>query len=665
MANEVVNISLQADISQLRAELAKMPGISGAEAGKMVKALQGEYNKAVKAAKDAAKNSKKEWDKHLNEIGGAGKQVASMLGGSFGAVGNVVFELGGKLGGIAGPAGLATAGIAALVVGTVGMATAIDSFIDSADPAIARLKEIHGSKPIPPETIAALDDYRQVSLGAEAASARLKVQVAGLAADAFEPAMASATGLLMRIDSLAESGGVVSDVLHTATTNIRGLVGVMTGGGSELLRFTLGLDSVIGSLTGFKTLADEGREGVEGFVDATKKGTEALSAHEQALKDRAAVQTELEADLQFEKQAMIDLGLVYDDSKEIAEEAAKKKEGLAAASAAHAKKLAEEKQAQSEQMAEYQDAINKDIAWVAARKAAHTSLADTAQETAADTVTAEEQVILEFAKRIIAINAAAEATGELGAAEKARTDADARAVRDLAALRIEREKTVADAKQAFDEADAKRKDDIAAKQMETLRHVADGFGFVEDGLSSAADVAQTMADTMVEGAQDGTEAEKKRALAAFRTAKALALAAAAIEAIRAGISLIPSYAYLGPGAPAAAAVTAGTAFAVAAAKIASTKPPSFQRGGMVLGGPSGATPDHVQGDVQPGEFIATKQDVQRNGGPRGVEQALRGGRQQPVHVHLSLSGRQIAEALWDPLGSLTGGPPLGRRPAMG
>ena len=62
-------LGVGADIAALREELAKVPGITEAEAKKMAKALDTQMKRAEKAAKKAAKNSQISWRKLKNTIG--------------------------------------------------------------------------------------------------------------------------------------------------------------------------------------------------------------------------------------------------------------------------------------------------------------------------------------------------------------------------------------------------------------------------------------------------------------------------------------------------------------------------------------------------------------------------------------------------------------------
>jgi|GEM_PF-2090782 hypothetical protein len=82
-AKEVVSITLQADIKDLKRELESIPGITKREAGKMARELQTQYNKAERAAKKAAKSTKVAWK---DTARGAAKVGAAVLGAAVAVV---------------------------------------------------------------------------------------------------------------------------------------------------------------------------------------------------------------------------------------------------------------------------------------------------------------------------------------------------------------------------------------------------------------------------------------------------------------------------------------------------------------------------------------------------------------------------------------------------
>jgi hypothetical protein len=205
-------------------------------------------------------------------------------------------------------------------------------------------------------------------------------------------------------------------------------------------------------------------------------------------------------------------------------------------------------------------------------------------------------------------------------------------------------------------------------RLEGMRQLAENYaGFTVDLSSGVANLTRIAADNAAKAAENGSERQKRVAMQAFRATKAVQIAAATAESIRAGISLIPSYAFLGVGAYPAAAATAALSLASAIASINSIDPPSFQRGGMVDSMARGTTPDHRLVQARPDEGILTGRGVDRIGGPAALDALNRGGTiGQPVTVNLVVDGRKTASHTIDRLDALTSGrPPLGRRAAYG
>lgn len=154
-------------------------------------------------------------------------------------------------------------------------------------------------------------------------------------------------------------------------------------------------------------------------------------------------------------------------------------------------------------------------------------------------------------------------------------------------------------------------------------------------------------------------AEAKKA---FKANQNLQRVQAAIESIRAGISLIPAYAYLGPFAPAAAAATAATSLGIALAAISAHKPPEFPIGRPPL------SPDHQLVGVRPDEAILPGRTVSQLGGPRAVERLIdRGPHGSTINLHID--GRLVASHALDQMDGdarfQSSGWAAGKRPLYG
>ena len=122
------------------------------------------------------------------------------------------------------------------------------------------------------------------------------------------------------------------------------------------------------------------------------------------------------------------------------------------------------------------------------------------------------------------------------------------------------------------------------------------------GITAVGDLAQAIAD----GAQDGSKAQKRAAMAAFRIQQGGELAAIGMATAGAIVKAIELFGPP-PSPPGIAAIaTAGTIGATQAAVVAATPPPSFHVGGQV--GPSTPLqPDERYARVRPGSEIQTRQ----------------------------------------------------------
>lgn len=208
-------------------------------------------------------------------------------------------------------------------------------------------------------------------------------------------------------------------------------------------------------------------------------------------------------------------------------------------------------------------------------------------------------------------------------------------------------------KQLDDEAmDRKRKDaaETLALNQQIAGSTADAFAALS-GMAGAAQAA--MADA-------GTKGAKKNALLMFRVSKALALATIPL---RIAEGLIAAQANPAP----VNAIQTATVLATGAAQtiaVASSKPPTFDRGGIINAG----TGDQVAAAVLPGEAILSREAV-GNIGERGVNALNSGGAAGgPVVVQMVYRHRVFDEFVQDNISAPTplsnairGGRVTGRR----
>lgn len=174
-------------------------------------------------------------------------------------------------------------------------------------------------------------------------------------------------------------------------------------------------------------------------------------------------------------------------------------------------------------------------------------------------------------------------------------------------------------------------------------------------IQAAADAQQRAADQTTEHEKTQLDARHRKqqqlAAKAFRENQELQIAQAAIESFQAAVALVPAFAYLGPGAPEAAALIAAESFGLAVQGIQSQSPPEF---------PMGRSPDHpIVGAIQPEEAVLSRRAVELEGRDR-IERANRG-QATPTEVHVHLGRRVVATAVADHVGRATLDPRTGKR----
>ncbi len=291
-ATEKVSVEWEVKLGELTSALQTAGGLTEAEAKRMTISLDRQIQASKRAATDAAKAmkaSKAGADDLRKGLASAG-QLASSFGGTLGAMGATANAAGSALANLAGPvlgtmgvaAGVAVGAVAALAYGIVQGAQAADAYIDAAGPLIDRLGEISGTEPLPAATIAALDQYKQSSLGLEAATGRLHVVTAGFMAELAGPGLDALVGFANKVAEFAEVNGPVAiEIFGDMQVVARVFQAVLSGGGTEILRYATGLDG----------LAEAGHTAADGLIDsadAAKSVNDALSAGQRIIQ----IQTE-------------------------------------------------------------------------------------------------------------------------------------------------------------------------------------------------------------------------------------------------------------------------------------------------------------------------------------------------------------------------------------
>lgn len=622
MANreEVIRLAFEADLSDMRKELAKLPEISSKEAKKMVSALEKQYKRAEKAAKKTAKAQKDSAAKVQAGFESA-KQAATGFGGAIGGVGGQVEAFARsaiEAGKAMGPMGLAAGGTAIAVVGLgmAGIAAAgqIVALVDAAGEAVERLEEISGTEPLPASTIAALEEWEQASLGAEASSLRLTAVIGGVMADAWAdsiPIISTMSDTLS--DLFIEVGEWKAEILGFT----RGLVALGSLGLSEVLVYAAGLHD-IGAAAAVAS---------EGLVDLAKATEDAAKIPDEGPSYKAFLKARADAE-----------------------------KAAAAASREHAKSVAEAEREKAKATQESLKAIKE-------QQSAQDKLAKITTTANADLLTDEDKINQAHEDRIEAIAEIALATKDAGAVQEAIASADERRIRELTNLETERAESEKQLLREINELDMQMREAMKARAVDAVAQtladidlVASAIGgtigtlgdlrinmieetfnanaaaiekegekrraMKEENIASlleAGKIDQAEADRRLEHIDELEKADKKKikkleklseaaALKSFKVQKAAQKAQAIIDGARAALALVPSFAFLGPGAPAAAAAIATAATATQLAVISAQKPPDFPVGGLVadrLPGGAAANGDHFAISAQASEGIVT------------------------------------------------------------
>lgn len=629
-------VTVVGDTTPVEAAFATLPRTAKQAASDAAKALKAEMKAAEKAAKDATKAAEKaakdaaravekaakdaqratekaaaEAKADFNKATAGAAAFASSLGGPFARLGSLansalkpIADVSIGMESMGGVALGATAVFAGLAVGTYALATGLHAFIEGADGAIKRLDAISGTPPLPADSIKSLDRYRQSALGAEAQADRFKVQVAALAAEAFEPAMAALGGLIVEMNKAVPSVQEFGQDVEAVKLVTRSLLATFTLGISEALRFAIGLDD----------LAAEGRAAAEGLDDTDRAAT-ALAAHMSAAEKIVEIQADAllamtgasdgmqaafkqtEAIDKATQEYIATLDLAVPAEKALADAAissgeVRKKQIMdveAAKEAAKALTKAQQEQTKVQAaLTKAEDAADKRVADY---KKAQQDLTETVRESALAFLTPQGQIISDSDERIRKIRELEKATGDQVSAEKAvnlEYEYRQQLLDDLARKTAQSNAEALRQGQAFVDNWTSSVKDAQRQAGETIANTtATGLGAI-----------QTLTDATVQNYQDRQDAGEKLSRYEIRSAntaiaasKILALAQAGISATLAAMGFIAQQSvYLGPAAiPIGIGLGAGM-FAAAAASIATGGPMHFAV-------PSGGGTPGIKGDA--------------------------------------------------------------------
>lgn len=180
--------------------------------------------------------------------------------------------------------------------------------------------------------------------------------------------------------------------------------------------------------------------------------------------------------------------------------------------------------------------------------------------------------------------------GEIATLTKARVDQQMQAEAAIGeARKLAFDEAIAKAKQYFEESAAiKAADPIlgaiqnAAKAAEEfagqrLDAIAEERAKIKESMDGQTDAEKAQSKARLRMLREQERDEKAKIRASFRAQQAAQVAMAVVDAARASLALIPAFAFLGPGAPLAAAAVAGAGLAAQLATIKGQEP-KFHRG---------------------------------------------------------------------------------------
>lgn len=686
MATATVNI--RAELAGLRQDLQSAGDLTEGQAQAMVISLEKRLKaaeKASRAASKAANDTKaaerelarvaKEADKALADqhrgIEALGKAVAEQFGGPISKLADLSTSTAGAVGAVGAAGFAAVAGVGALAAGAKRLA---DAAVEARD----RLTEQGLAAAIPPSAAASLADYETAGQTLRNELDLLTVTIGSGLAGAIGDAANVTADLLAGFRDLANAAEDANTELGGFTVGARNMVRIGQAIGSlglsELYRSVASeagaaadeqerlADSARDAATAYEKMleeipfygptADDLEKGGAKIAEAERKAAEAARAHEKAAREDAAALREQQRAAESHARAQ-------------------EEEKLQLARAAHEARLhAEALEANIKAARDLQgpiDDLRTEIGGLERSWAGSSS----ALEMALDVWTGQLEGFLDSP----IVGKIGEIAGDLAdlfvaANEREIESLEDRHTRQMDAFEAEREAR----RRSIDEWLQGEEDRIDALL---------GYGELSENeaqnerkrllleLQAKKDAAAEATRDAKEQLEQQHEHELELAKKAFRQNQSLQLAQAAIESIRAGISLIPAFASLPPpvsfGAPAMAAGLAATSFAIAAAGIKSQKPPEFPMGFVPPSATStSGSPDHLDARIRRDEAVAAPRTTQQIG---PLIDALNRGMPMPSGpIVIQLDGRTIATHLADRHGRSQPTPgswSAGRRPLYG
>jgi hypothetical protein len=641
---ETLEISLKADTRELVTALRELPGIGAKEARAMVRGIQREYRAAERAAKRTAQVTKKEFEDGFQGIGTAIKAFEGQIGGAFSVFEDFTEGLG-KASAVLGPVGTTLGAVAlgasAGAFAMAGLGSAALSLADSIIDADERLRKMGIATADTSHHVSQLD---QSMKGLEVATDLAMVQIADGFPQLERFVQTLAGGVVIVGNLMDRMGG-----LATKTENVsRIFAAVFSLGASEALRYGLEQAEEQGAALEYriKHVADQTEQLGATPVRTVEDLRDTIRQTEQAATDAARRMSEWRGNTdklqdiidEMGSDQLTDLQLItikYQDLRQqvvgLAGDEAMRADALTAINDREMRELDAlskardaEAQAERDRQRELSDAFDQRMRDMA-------SNADDATAAVKEAISSMGGELKAFWNQIgqdvlgtfDAITSVAgdmlgsftelnnmridelreQAQQEVEAAEKANeawyTSQTAKIERDLEAGRISQKEAIEERKRINEEMRAKQK---AANQL----------------------------------ARD----ERRAILKSWRANKTIERTQAIMSAAKNAIALTPAFAYMGVGAPIAAAALASASLVPQLAVINRQKPPEFPMGGMV-------SPDHMLVGAQAGEGVATRRGVAAMGGPEQLARYNEGQRGGGDRIIVQLGRRTLADAVRD------------------
>jgi Holliday junction resolvasome RuvABC DNA-binding subunit len=622
-------ITFRAEMSNLLKQLQEIPGVTKAEAKRMVAELKKQLAEAEKAAKDAQKgigDSAKEMGAagekgadgmaELGKESGQAKEALSQLGSAVAVVnpelGSMVQQgsaLVGSVKGVAGAFGVAGAALPVFAAAIAAAGFAWYAYSENERIAEQETRALGGS--INGLSLA-LEDLEQVQEAGNDAIAAFREDVRKAALD-----IAVLTGAMTELERKQEDAfrakalqimpglQAAAEAIKVADNAVADATQTLDEAQAKLDRVADGTARVSGGFRAIEVNAqDSGRAQREAAEEAVAAAKAQLGAAQRTADETRAHLAALKEERQ-EGQEVIRTALELEDAEKKAQTAARER---TKANADAAREEKEELREQERQLAKVE--------------AARQQMADIEERATMATLDAADQIRAKRDAELVQLRDLAVATGDRAAAAEAMAAVELEAEQKLAKVRAE---NLAAYQAAAEQA---HREEMARLKEQTTAMVSSASQF----FGSLASLAEWSAERQNEAQADAAE----RWFAFYKTATILQIgidaAAAAIKAV----------AQLGPIAGGIAASVIGVTAGIQAAFVASQEMPSYHQGGMVL------APDERMAVLRSGEGVLTERGVAAVGGPGGLAAANRGaGAGQVLRIQQVYKHRVFGEFVRD------------------